>query len=231
MLVWERMTRNPYTVTGDLSVEDALRRMRKLRVRRFPVVDCTGQLVGIVAERDLLHVSPSPATTLSVHEVQYLLAKLSVSKIMQRQIITVRPDTPVEDAAQIMAERKIGGLPVVRTGALVGIITETDLFKAFQEVLGQAKSGVRLTLLVSNRAGMIAKLTSAITAAGGNVVGLAASSGEDPSSDVITLKVAGVSAQDTLTRLLRPLVLEVIDVRETAPGSNGEHCPELSLVA
>jgi len=232
MLVWERMTRNPYTVTADIAVPDALRRMHKLQVRRFPVVDAMGQLIGIVAERDLLYASPSPATTLSVHEIQSLLAKLSVAKIMQRDVITVTGDTPVEDAARIMADQKIGGLPVVRNGALIGIITESDLFKLFQELLGARRQGIRVTLLVSDTRGELAKLTAAITRTGGDILALGTFLGEDPTNALVTLKVAGVS-RDTLTHILRPLALELIDVREGGPGFQVEDLrnQRLALVA
>ena len=232
MLVWERMTRNPYTVTADIAVPDALRRMHKLQVRRFPVVDAMGQLIGIVAERDLLYASPSPATTLSVHEIQSLLAKLSVAKIMQRDVITVTGDTPVEDAARIMADRKIGGLPVVRNGTLIGIITESDLFKLFQELLGARQQGIRVTLLVSDTRGELAKLTAAITRTGGDILALGTFLGEDPTNALVTLKVAGVS-RDTLTHILRPLALELIDVREGGPGFQVEDLgnQRLALVA
>ena len=112
MLVRERMSKNPYTITADTSVQDALRRMHEVHVRRFPVLDKSGKLVGIVAEKDLLYASPSPATTLSIYEIHYLLAKLTVGEVMKKDIITVTEDTPVEYAARIMTDCKIGSLPM-----------------------------------------------------------------------------------------------------------------------
>ena len=137
MLVRERMTSPAVSVTPETPFQDALKLMRDKKFRRLPVVDATGKVVGIVSERDMLHASPSPATSLSVWEVNYLLWKLKVSDIMTHNVVTINQDVPVEDAANIMVSRKIGGLPVVDDkGVITGVITETDIFKAFVEILG-----------------------------------------------------------------------------------------------
>jgi acetoin utilization protein AcuB len=213
MLVHERMSKNPYTITEDTSVQDALRRMHEVHVRRFPVLDKSGKLVGIVSEKDLLYASPSPATTLSIYEIHYLLAKLTVAEVMKRNIISVTEQTPVEDAARIMTDRKIGSLPVVRDKQLVGIITESDLFKLFQELLGARKQGVRLTMLLPDVKGMLAKITTAIAQRGGNIIALGTFLGEDPTNVLVTIKVADVP-KEALVETLKPLAVEMIDVRE-----------------
>ncbi len=213
MLVRERMSRNPYTVTADMPVGEALMRMREAHVRRFPVLDKSGKLIGIVAEKDLLYASPSPATSLSVHEIHYLLSKLTVAHVMKRDVVTVTEDTPVEDAARIMTDRKIGSLPVVRDGHLIGIITETDLFKLFSELLGARKKGVRLTMLVPDVKGELAKITTAIAQQGGNIIALGTFLGEDPTNLVVATKVTDVS-RETLIQTLQPLVVKMIDARE-----------------
>src|SRR5512140_2328631 len=137
MLIRDRMTRNPVLCAADLSVTDAFDLMKKSHIRRIPVVDKNGKLAGIVSDKDLLRVSPSPATTLSAFEIPYLLSKVKVSDVMTKKVITVAEDTPVEEAARIMVDNKIGGLPVVNeTGVVVGIITETDIFKTFLELIG-----------------------------------------------------------------------------------------------
>ena len=143
MLVGERMTRTPVTITEDTSIDDALHLMRERKVRRLPILDKAGHLVGIVSDKDLLHAAPSPASTLSVYEMHYLLAKLTVKKVMSSPVITVGADTPVEVAARIMADNKIGGLPVLEGDKLVGIITETDIFKILIELLGARAPGFR----------------------------------------------------------------------------------------
>src|SRR5512142_1881100 len=127
MLVGERMTPRPITVSQDASIDDALHTMRERKVRRLPVVDAAGRMVGIVSDKDLLHAAPSPATSLSVYELHYLLSKLTVKRVMSSPVITIGPGTPLEEAARIMADNKIGGLPVVEDARLVGIITETDV--------------------------------------------------------------------------------------------------------
>ena len=216
MLVRERMTAHPVTITQDTSVPDALRIMRERKVRRLPVLDSHGHLVGIVSDKDLLHAAPSPATTLAIWEITDLLAKLKVSKIMTHEVITVTEDTPLEEAACLMADRKIGGLPVMREKSLVGIITETDLFKALLELMGGRRSGVRLTVLVQGVKGTLAKVTEAIFGVGGNIVGLGILEMTSTSSPQweIMLKVQDVDA-DTLVAAVRPVVSEIVDVRQT----------------
>src|SRR3990170_4122917 len=162
MLVKERMSQHPILYAPDMSVSEALNLMKKEKVRRLPVVDKQGHLIGIVSDKDLLHASPSPATSLSVWEVTYLLGKIKIEDVMTKKVITVTEDTPLEDAARIMAYNKIGGLPVVKDVSVVGIITETDLFKVFLELLGAREKGVRVTTLVPEVPGELARITQAI---------------------------------------------------------------------
>lgn len=219
MLVRERMTPNPITIMPDTSVTEALNLIRTRKVRRLPVIDRHGQLVGIVSYTDLLAVSPSPATLLSVWEMRDLLEKLKVDKIMTREVVTVAEDTPVEEAARIMADRRIGGLPVLRDHTVVGIITETDLFKTFLALLGGRRPGVRLAVTIPSNKGSLAKLATAIAEAGGDIVGLGIS---EPSAAThmqweITVKVQDVAA-DKLVEAVRPVSNEVLDVREIQPA-------------
>jgi acetoin utilization protein AcuB len=208
------------TVHPDMPLQDALNRMREQHVRRFPVVDERGRLVGIVSERDLLHASPSQATSLSIWEVNYLLSKITVEKLMNREVITVADDTPLEEAARIMADHKIGGLPVLHEGKVVGIITETDLFKIFVEMLGAREAGVRLSVLVPNVPGELAKLTKAIYQAGGNIIALGTFLGENSENYQVTLKVAGVS-RPALVAAIEPVVERIADVRESQNITGG----------
>ncbi|MCJ7710227.1 MAG: CBS domain-containing protein [Chloroflexi bacterium] len=213
MLVKERMTRQAIVAAPDLPILDALHLMRQEHIRRLPVVDKSGRLVGIVSDRDLLLASPSPATSLSAWELTHLLAKVTLRDVMSKKVITVTEDTPLEDAARIMADSKIGGLPVVRNGSLVGIITETDLFKLFLELLGAREPGVRVTAFVQNVPGEMAKLTRAVTDCGGNIIAMAAFAGTDPSNRRVLVKANGVSRED-LVAALTPVVTEIEDVRE-----------------
>ena len=213
MLVYERMSRHPLTVKPNTAVDAALKRMREEKIRRFPVVDNDGKLVGIVSDKDLLYAAPSPATSLSIYELHYLYSRITVEQVMSREVITVEESDPLEEAARIMVDNKVGGLPVMREGKLVGIITETDIFKTFMEMLGARDQGLRLTLLCPDQQGELAALASAVAELGGNIISLGTFWGEDASNAIITLKVSGVD-RDALMEKITPHVLEVIDVRE-----------------
>ncbi len=216
MLVRERMTQNPITVTPDLPVPEALRLMRDKKVRRFPVVDTHGKLVGIVSDKDLLQAGPSSATTLAIWEITELLGKLKVAEVMSRDLITVQDDTPLEEAARIMADGRIGGLLVLSGEKLVGIVTETDLFKSLLELLGGRRPGVRITVATPGGKGELAHITNAIYTVGGNIVGLAAreiEAGADTHWEV-TFKVQDVDV-DTLVAALKPVTRAIHDVRKS----------------
>ena len=214
MLVRERMSTRPILCEPDLPVSDALDRMKQEHIRRMPVVDKHGKLVGIVSDKDLLQASPSSATSLSVWEITYLLSKIKVGDVMTKKVITIAADTPLENAARIMVDNKIGGLPVVGPdGAIQGIITETDIFKTFIEMLGARKSGVRVTTLVTDRKGQLAKITGDIAAAGGNIVALIELPGTDSTNYEVMFKVIDVP-KDQLVKILEPHVIRVTDVRE-----------------
>lgn len=145
MLVRDCMTPDPTTVTPQTSLRDALRLMRRLRIRHLPVME-HDRLVGIVTWTDLMRASPSPASGLAAWEIPELLAQATVRDVMTERPVTVPPDLPVEDAARALRERKIGSLPVVDGGRLVGIVTESDLFDAIVHLLGGDIGGVRMTV-------------------------------------------------------------------------------------
>ncbi len=212
MLVNERMTKPVLTITPEVPVQDALAQMRKEHIRRFPVVDKKGKLVGIVSESDLQNASPSEATTLSVWEVNYLLSKITVERVMSKKVITVTETTPIEEAARIMADEKIGALPVMNGEKLVGIITETNLFRIFLELLGARSEGVRVSFLVKDIPGKFAELASAVRDAGGNIVAFVTTAGDAPGYGQITMKVQGVPLEK-LHKAIWPFVEKVIDIR------------------
>lgn len=172
MFVATRMTPNPVTITSTTSVADATHIMRTNKFRRLPVVD-NGKLVGIVTDRDLREVSPSPATTLSIYELNYLLAKMVVKDVMKKQVITIPQDATIEEAALVMATNHIGGLVVVDTsGAVTGLITETDIFKCLVEVMGLANGKTRITLDVTDKLGLLHDITGIFTDLGMNISSL-----------------------------------------------------------
>jgi acetoin utilization protein AcuB len=213
MLVNERMSRHPLTAKPTLPVDTALKRMRDENVRRFPVVDDAGKIVGIVSEKDLLYAAPSPATSLSIHEMHYLYSRITVEQVMTREVITIDEKAPLEEAARIMVDRKVGALPVTRNGKLVGLITETDVFKVLLEMMGARDQGVRLTLLCPNQRGVLAALSSDVAGLGGDILSLGTFWGEDASNAIITMKVSGVD-KDAILEKIKPHILDVIDVRE-----------------
>ena len=213
MLVRERMNKHPLTVKPEAPVDGTLQRMKDEKVRRFPVVDDRGALVGIVSETDLLYAAPSPATSLSVYEMHYLYSRIRVKEVMTRKVITVQQDAPIEEAARLMIDHKIGGLPVKRNDDLVGIITETDIFKAFLEMLGARDQGVRITVLCEDRRGELAKLGTTVLELGGNIISVGTFWGEDAKSAFIVMKVSGV-AKETLVEAVKGKVLKIVDVRE-----------------
>jgi acetoin utilization protein AcuB len=173
MYVLNNMTSNPYTVTPDATIAETLELMRQKKVRRLPVLE-NGKLVGIITERKLLEVSPSPATSLSVFEINYLLAKTKVGSLMTRDVYTVMPGTLLEEAARIMRDHDVGALPVLDDGKLVGIITETDLFDAFLEIMGYRSRGTRLSVDVEDdKPGNLAEIAAIIAGQGVNIMNVA----------------------------------------------------------
>jgi acetoin utilization protein AcuB len=212
MLIGERMSHPIISIAPDMPVHDALDMFKRERIRRAPVVK-EGKLVGIVSDKDLLNASPSPASSLSIWEMNYLLSKITVSEVMTKKVRTVTEDTPIEEAARIMADNKIGGLPVLRDGHVVGIITETDLFKIFLEFMGAREKGVRVTALIDEKPGQLARITNAIADLGGNFIAFGQFTGEDPSNRLVTFKVTGLK-KDTVKKSISEIAKEVWDIRE-----------------
>ena len=170
MFVAERMTKHPVTVTSDATVAEVDRLMKKHKFHRMIIVD-GGKLAGYISDRDVMRVAPSPATSLSKFEIRELLDKLKVRDIMQKKVVTVNEDATIEEAALIMYNNKVGGLPVIsEVGAVVGIITATDILKTFVNVMGLPGGGkTRLTLEVENQIGVMANITKIFADNGINI--------------------------------------------------------------
>jgi acetoin utilization protein AcuB len=212
MLVAERMSKPVVYISPDMPIQDALQLMQRENIRRTPVVK-KEKLVGIVSDKDLLNASPSDATSLSIWELNYLLSKITVEQVMTKEVITVIEDTPIEEAARIMADNKIGGLPVMSDGNLVGIITETDLFRIFLELMGAREMGVRVSVLVPDKPGALAKLTGAIAAIDGNIIALGTFSGKDQTNREVAMKVTGVD-EESVKAAIKPVVDTMLDIRQ-----------------
>jgi len=215
MFVGSRMKHPVITIGTKTSLDEALSLMTKEHIRRLPVVDQTGNLVGIVPELDLLKASPSAATSLSVWEIKSLLSSFPIEKIMTRDVFTVTEDMPLEEAARIMSDHKIGGMPVVRGESVVGIITETDIFKAFLEVFGAREAGLRLTVETAKGPGIIARLSQAIYENGGNILSMGSFLGEDSKTSQLVMRIEGVEEKQLL-KAIKPYVTRVVDSRYCA---------------
>lgn len=213
MQVSYRMTRNPVTVSPDTPVPEAREKMKKEKIHRLPVVDKNNKLLGMITEKDILYASPSKATSLDVYEISSLFYKLKVKSVMTKDLITIGPDTPLEDAARILADNKIGGLPVIDKGLLVGIITESDLFHVFLELFGAREKGWRMTLLMPEKRGELAELSKAIADAGGDIISFGALLGKDATNRYAIVKVKNIT-DEALVNAVKPFTEEITDIRE-----------------
>ncbi len=211
MLVGERMSHPVISVAPEMPVHDALAMFKKENIRRAPVVK-EGKMLGIVSDSDLLNASPSLATTLSVWEINSLLSKVTVRHVMTKKVKTIEVDTPIEDAARIMADFKIGGMPVTRKGKIVGMITATDLFKVLLEMTGARQKGVRATILIEDKLGEIAKVSKSIAEAGGNIIAVGMYTGPEVGKWGVTFKVLGIK-KEAVKAALNKTGKKLVDIR------------------
>ena len=213
MLVKDRMTPDPVTITVDTSLKEALDLVRSKPFRHLPVMDENGKLVGIVTEKSLVYASPTPSTTLSVFEVDYILTRTKVGQVIQGNVITVEPTLPVEEAARVMIDQRIGCLPVVENDELVGIISDTDIFRVFVEGLGGGHPSLRVTVVVAEEVGSLARITSRVAALGGNIHSLGMFWGDRPQDRVVAFRLEGVD-RDTAVQALEEDGIQVVHVWE-----------------
>ncbi len=173
MFVKDWMVTDLITVTEKDSILDAMHLMKDHDIRRLPVVK-GDRLVGIITEKDIKAYSPSRASSLDIYEMHSVLAKALIKDAMTKNVVTVHPDNPIERAALILRDEKIGGLPVVDDkGKLVGLITAIDVFDVFVEAMGMRVPGSRICIEVTDRPGAIADMTRIIKSMDINIVSLA----------------------------------------------------------
>ena len=184
MYVKSRMTKSPYTLTVNASITEAVALMKEKGLKRIPVVD-GDNVVGILTQGDIQKVSPTKATSLSIFEINYLLSKLTVKDAMTKHPITVQADSLLEEAAVVMREKRIGTLPVVENGRLVGIITESDIFDAFIDLLGFKDIGSRITIEAKDAPGSMAEIAEIFKSHNINISHIAVYRGEGISDVVI----------------------------------------------
>jgi acetoin utilization protein AcuB len=209
MFVAEWMTPAPQSVSSKTPVMEAMQLLRKGGYRRLPVVD-GGRVSGIVTDRDLKSATPPKADTLSVYELNYQLSKLTVREVMTSPVVTVSPEDPVEQASLLMEEHKVSGLPVVSAGALKGMLTITDMLRAFVSMLGLRDGGTRVTVSLPDEPGVLAQAASA--AAPSNIIAVVTAGVQAGSRRELVLRVVGEGTADFPERL-RDAGIEVRDSR------------------
>jgi acetoin utilization protein AcuB len=210
------MTRHPIMISPTTSAAEAQKLMVESKVRHLPVVGDGKRLLGLIT-RERLRIPPTDLGSLNVWEISRILANLTVDDVMVKgeDLITTNPDTTLEEAARIMVDNKVGGLPVLEEGIVVGIITEVDMLVQLAELLGAFVPGVRVMVRVPNKVGETAKITSAIASQGWGIY--ASGSGpapKDPESWDIVLKIRGAAKEEIVAALEKIDGQEVIDARE-----------------
>ncbi|HUV50039.1 MAG TPA: CBS and ACT domain-containing protein [Anaerolineae bacterium] len=172
MLVKGWMSSDVVSVEEETSMMKASVLMKENNIRRLPVVR-KGKLVGIVTDTDLKEASPSKATTLDIYEISYLLSEIKVKKLMTKDVIYVRPDETIELAAVLMLENKISGLPVVNDQHnLIGVITQTDVFKALIHITGVYSGDIQFALCLKDKPGSVHETADVIRGMGGRLVSI-----------------------------------------------------------
>ncbi len=211
MTVSKRMTPNPVTCTPDMGVFEASELMKREGVKRLPVVDRNGSLVGIVSEKSITNASPD--ARVSIVEFAHQLSLMKVGDIMSREVITVYTDDPVEQAARKMADLDVSILPVVDyNGKLVGVVTRSDMFKLLLELFGTRHYGIRVSFSIKDRPGAVATVSGALHEMGANIISIGNLDSEMGYSTII-MKVNGID-KEKLGEVIRPLVDSVLDIRE-----------------
>ena len=227
MQVHECMKIDPISISPKTTYASASRLLRVKKLHALPVTNKEGQLVGIITEKDLLDISP--VAVLGVHTISDLLSAMAVEEAMTRQVITVEEDCPLEEAARILIDHKIGSLPVMRGHQLVGVITESDIFLAMTDALGGRSEGLRITIHLPEDKGELGAITDGIIKLGGRLMSLATYWGNNPFKRIITLKVQGVDREELLMMLEGTIGVQVIDCCESsAESQSGAASPAMN---
>ncbi|MGD8997161.1 MAG: CBS domain-containing protein [Anaerolineae bacterium] len=215
MLVKDLMTPDPICGRTHMVVTELQRLMSDNNIRHVPIVDGAGKLVGLVTQRSLLSALRAEESDLSQFEVSYILAKIQAQHVMVEDVTTIEEDAPIEEAARIMADERIGCLPVMRGNDLVGIITDNDLFDTMLNLLGARRHGVRLAVLQPDRTGEVARLTNAVAKEGGYLSVCVGYYPEGiPDSWVSVLKVSNLSKEELVKVIDNLEEVEIRDIRE-----------------
>jgi len=210
MLVKNWMTKEVITIDADASMQDAIKILNQNHIRMLPVLK-NDKLVGIITDRDLKKASASDATTLDVHELLYLIMKIKVKNIMVKPVISVPENYTVEEAAAMMLDQKISGVPVVdESEGLVGVITQTDIFKVLISLTGMGTKGVQVCLQIQDRSGTIKIVADIIRKYHGKIASILTSFDQVPEGyRKVYFRFFGVD-RDMLENLIKELQAEVL---------------------
>lgn len=200
MFVRDFMTKDPIAIPPQASITYTADLMKKHQLKRFPVVD-KNKLVGLVTESDIMKSLPSPATSLSKHEINYLTSKITVADVMTTKVVTTSPDTTIEEALLVMRQHDFSCLPVVENGKLTGIITESNFFEALLNLLGLKRAGLRITIQVPDRTGVLADLTAIIKELQLPIISMAVFPEPETQTATVILRVATDNEQPILEKL------------------------------
>ncbi len=200
MYVKDRMTKDPYAIQVTAGITELMGLMREKNLKKVPVLDGE-KVVGIVTSGDIEKVSPTKATSLSVFEINYLLSRIKVKDAMSRNVYTISPDDLIDDAAVIMRANRINALPVVEDGALVGIITESDLFDALIDLLGAREKGTRFMVSTKDKLHVLAEISSIISDRGVNIQHLAVVRHDENNSADLILRVDSINVEPILQEI------------------------------
>ena len=219
LLVENWMNPNVITVDADDSMLDATKLLKEHNIRHLPVLE-KGKLVGVITDRDLKRAAPSDATALEAHELLYLIANIKVREIMTRNPITVPYNYTIEEAAELLLQARISGMPVVnKDGDVIGTITQTDLFKVLISLTGVGKKGVQFAFLLEDRAGSIKDVADVIRAYGGRMASILSSYEKAPEGHrYVYIRMYDVN-QEKMPQLKEDLkkkakVLYIVDSRD-----------------
>jgi acetoin utilization protein AcuB len=199
----ERIQRNPITISPDASFFDARKLIHEKGIRHLPVVDKSDKVVGIVTDSDIRQAAPSDATSLSFHELNYLLEMLKVSAFMtpREKLITITPDALIEEAVQLMHDHKIGCLPVLEGDNLYGIFTETDALDHLVDIFGLKEKGTRLTVALEDKPGAMLGVLEIFKRHNVNVISIVSPSFMVEGRRIVAIRIKTESYEDIVKEL------------------------------
>jgi acetoin utilization protein AcuB len=209
------MTPHPVTIEPDMPVTKAKRLMKEDNIRHLPVVHEEKGLVGLITRDALNRALPSELSSLTIWEINYHLNHIKVRDVMVKRILTTTEEATIESAARIMIDKKIGSLPVMRAGKLVGIVTDIDLLGALSSLMGWRQPGVRVTMQVPDETGQLARVATAVADAGGLLAGGGSYPADEPLKARIVFKVRHIPLDDLAALLSSMEDVTIVDIRES----------------